>query len=340
MMSSVTQPPPRLVQPVSIEVMEGKVCVETPIDVSHRLRQSSLFSDYRFREETIEDDEEMFPEPSLRPTIPLWFMPLVAANVFTIVVAGIERSYVKRSWSRRNFAFLHSKPYRLFYREVEMYKAEEKLRGYVVLGLFYAAHHRCRRVWVAQCPLLPKDRVQHEKEFGKDAKFVLLRILLTMCDNPRTDFVVLNAATSHVEIWQGTSHIRHYECDLDGTYNSGHAEHLLREHYAQHNLIYDPARLVKRIVNPAKHNLEIVGTHESFKFDKTDDTDAMFEDDDESFMTLVSKAEAVDKNKIQGRQQCSANKRLKWWLNYSLKSHRQVTMLASRFLRQKVNSTK
>ena len=122
MMSSVTQPPPRLVQPVSIEVMEGKVCVETPIDVSHRLRQSSLFSDYRFREETIEDDEEMFPEPSLRPTIPLWFMPLVAANVFTIVVAGIERSYVKRSWSRRNFAFLHSKPYRLFYREVEMYK--------------------------------------------------------------------------------------------------------------------------------------------------------------------------------------------------------------------------
>ena len=263
-----------------------------------------VMSEYKDREAGMEDDEEnMPPAPDDKnKKLPSWFKGHTASStVLSITVAGVDRTYIKRTWAKSNSAFLHGKPFRHFFREMEMYVEREKLRGYVVLGMYLNTHENFLRGFVAQCRLLPLDHVAHNTRFGDNADMVLLRILMTMCSNPRIDWIILHESTGHIERWEGTELIRGYDCAPDLAYDMEAAEQRLKEYYKEESLIYDPAKLIKRDVNPyrRKIDVEVLTDHFKFKAGEVDESDALWEHDDQAYDTLLDKVAQSDKKLIQ-----------------------------------------
>ena len=106
-------------------------------------------------------------------------------------------------------------------------------------------------------------------------RYILVRVLLTMCEKPRTDVVVYDCLTSTIQIECLTPCFRSYCCDPTIPFDAEAIESSYHEFIVHRNLLYDPKRGIRRASKVGRSNETYKIFQEIIKNgEKADDTHA------------------------------------------------------------------
>jgi hypothetical protein len=169
----------------------------------------------------------------------------------------------------------------------------EKPHKLIVFGAYANYHRNFRVVYLARCALSPRpgsaaDAQRHEKP----GRFILVRIFLTMCDEPRLDFWVYDTETRTYIWWKSQQLIREYMSDLSITFDHAIVECGRDGAYVKSlvaaGIWYNYERMVLRgckTWNVAKDCSSLI----TFNSEKGDPTDRLWEADASQASLSVSK---------------------------------------------------
>jgi hypothetical protein len=170
------------------------------------------------------------------------------------------------------------------YRDFEINSKleEEKPHNLIVFGAYANYHHRRRCVYLARCALVPRPGSDPEQYHEEPGRFILVRIFLTMCDNPRIDFWVYDRLSKVYIWWKGHELFRHYMSDpsirFDFAIVEGGSQSMYVKSLVQRNIWYNPARMVLRgckVADKAQYDPSLV----MFTVAQGDKTDLLWEAD-------------------------------------------------------------
>lgn len=126
---------------------------------------------------------------------------------------------------------------------------EEKVHNLIVFGAYANYHVHFQRIYISQCAMRPRSS-SSKVASETPGRFILVRIYLTMCNEPRVDFWVYDTWAREYFWWQGHEAIRHYMCEptLPFDYNivqGGRANPYVQA-LIKRGIWYNPARMVLR----------------------------------------------------------------------------------------------
>ena len=170
------------------------------------------------------------------------------------------------------------------YRDYEINSRlqEEKPHNLIVFGAYANYHHRFRRIYLARTALVPRTNSDPAKQGERPGRFILVRIFLTMCENPRIDFWVYDTVSMVYIWWKGHHIIRHYMSDPTISFDFGIVEGGSQSMYVASLVVrkiwYNPARMVLRgckVADKSAHDTSLV----TFTEAEGDATDKYWEAD-------------------------------------------------------------
>jgi len=176
----------------------------------------------------------------------------------TVMHGGSFKYPLHQLWTCRHyynllalFAGKNTRSFRDFYRDMEIqsHMEEEKVHNLVVFGAYANYHARFQRVYISQCAMRP--RASSPKAGGEaPGRFILVRIYLTMCNEPRVDFWVYDTLTGEYFWWQGHEAVRHYMCEptlpFDYRIVQGGKANPYGQALIKRGIWYNPVRMVLR----------------------------------------------------------------------------------------------